>query len=184
MAGPAPAPDGRDRPDGPDGSGGGDGTSSGGAARGPSPRRGVPVKVVLVVLLLLSALYLGLLVQQGVRLMTTGEPVALALGLAVLLVPLLCGWAVVREVLFGRATERMADELAAAGTLPVDDLRRRPSGRVVREDAERLYTRYRAEVEDRPQDWAAWFRLSLAYDASGDRRRARSAARHAIELRG
>ncbi|WP_298804927.1 hypothetical protein [uncultured Pseudokineococcus sp.] len=144
----------------------------------------MPAKAVVVVLLLLSALYLALLVQQGVRLLLTGEVVGVLLGLAVLLVPVLCGWAVVRELLFGRASERLADELAAAGALPVDDLRRRPSGRVVREDAERLFTRYRAEVEERPEDWAAWYRLSLAYDAAGDRRRARAAARHAIELRG
>jgi len=151
---------------------------------GPGPRRGVPTKAVLAVLLLLSALYLGLLVQQGVRLVATGEVVGVLLGLAVLLVPLLCGWAVVRELLFGRATGRLADELAAGGGLPVDDLQRRPSGRVVRADAERLFTRYRGEVEADPDDWAAWFRLSLAYDASGDRRRARAAARHAVELHG
>jgi len=154
------------------------------AAGAPAPRRGVPVKAVLAVLLLLSALYLALLVRQGVRLVSTGEVVGVLLGAAVLIVPVLCGWAVVREVIFGRDTERLADELAATGGLPVDDLRRRPSGRVVRADAERLFTRYRAEVEAEPQDWAAWFRLSLAYDASGDRRRARAAARHAIELHG
>ncbi|MEJ5945877.1 hypothetical protein WDZ17_11290 [Pseudokineococcus basanitobsidens] len=137
---------------------------------------------MLAVLLLLSALYLGLLVQQGVRLLATGEVVGVLLGVAVLLVPLLVGWAVVREILFGAATQRLADELAASGGLPVDDLQRHPSGRVVREDAERLFTRYRAEVEQDDGDWARWFRLSLAYDAAGDRRRARAAARHAISL--
>lgn len=155
-------------------------SSPGGGGR---PRR-VPAKAVVVVLLLLSALYLALLVQQGLRLLSTGEVVGVLLGLAVLLVPVLCAWAVVRELLFGRASERLADELAARGGLPVDDLQRRPSGRVVREDAERLYARHRAEVEQRPEDWAAWYRLSLAYDAAGDRRRARAAARHAIELHG
>lgn len=155
-----------------------------GRPEGPPRRRGVPTKVVLLALVLLSALYLALLVQQGVRLVLTGEVVAVLLGAGVLLVPLLCGWAVVRELMFGRATERLADELAAVGGLPVDDLQRRPSGRVVRADAERLFSRCRAEVEEDPDDWARWFRLSLAYDASGDRRRARAAVRHAIELHG
>ncbi|ROP43665.1 hypothetical protein [Pseudokineococcus lusitanus] len=139
-------------------------------------------KVVVGVLLALSLLYLGLLVQQGVRLLSTGEPVGVGLGLAVLLVPLLCGWAVLRELRFGLATQRLARELDAAGALPVDDLRRRPSGRVVREDAARLFEASRAEVDAAPHDWASWFRLSLAYDAAGDRRRARAAARHAISL--
>jgi hypothetical protein len=142
----------------------------------------VRTKVVVGVLLALSLLYLGLLVQQGVRLLRTGEPVGVGLGLAVLLVPLLCGWAVVRELRFGLATQRLARELDAAGALPVDDLRRRPSGRVVREDAARLFEASRAEVDAAPDDWASWFRLSLAYDAAGDRRRARAAARHAISL--
>ena len=141
-------------------------------------------KVVVGVLLALSLLYLGLLVQQGVRLLRTGEPVAVGLGLAVLLVPLLCGWAVLRELRFGLATQRLARELAATGGLPVDDLRRRPSGRVVREDAARLFEASKVEVDAAPDSWASWFRLSLAYDAAGDRRRARAAARHAISLHG
>jgi len=37
-------------------------------------------------------------------------------------------------------------------------------------------------VEAHPDDWRAWYRLGLAYDASGDRRRARGAVRQAIQL--
>ncbi|HBH56016.1 MAG TPA: hypothetical protein DDY46_05235, partial [Kocuria sp.] len=40
----------------------------------------------------------------------------------------------------------------------------------------------RREVEARPEDWAGWYRLSLAYSASGDGRRARGAMRTAIAL--
>ncbi|MEJ5915878.1 hypothetical protein [Pseudokineococcus sp. 1T1Z-3] len=151
---------------------------------GPARRRrgGARTKVVVGVLLVLSVLYLVRLADWGVRLLGSGEVVGVLLGVGVIIVPLLVGWAIVREVLFGAASQRLADELAATGGLPVDDLRRRPSGRVVREDAERLFTRYRAEVEEDDNDWARWYRLSLAYDASGDRRRARAAARHAISL--
>jgi Flp pilus assembly protein TadD len=39
-------------------------------------------------------------------------------------------------------------------------------------------------VEQDPASWRAWFRLGLAYDASGDRRRARGAIRRAIALQG
>jgi Flp pilus assembly protein TadD len=42
----------------------------------------------------------------------------------------------------------------------------------------------RAQVEERPDDWRSWFRLALAYDAAGDRTRAREAARHALALHG
>ena len=60
----------------------------------------------------------------------------------------------------------------------------RPSGRVVRSEADALFPAYRADVEAHPDDWRAWYRLGLAYDASGDRRRAREAVRRAIRLEG
>ena len=44
------------------------------------------------------------------------------------------------------------------------------------------FPKYQAEVEAAPDSWQAWLRLGLAYDASGDRRRARWATRKAIAL--
>jgi len=35
-------------------------------------------------------------------------------------------------------------------------------------------------VEDAPADWSRWYRLAVAYDVAGDRRRARAAMRTAI----
>ena len=57
-----------------------------------------------------------------------------------------------------------------------------PSGRIEREAADSVFPRYKSDVEQHPEDWRAWFRLALAYDASGDRRRARWATRQAIKL--
>ena len=129
------------------------------------------------------ALYLVAIGWRGVLLLGSGEPVGVALGVGLLVLPLVGAWAVVRELRFGRDTERLAAELDAVGGLPVDDLPRRPSGRVERTAADALYARFRAEVDQAPQDWAAWFRLSCAYDVAGDRKRARAAMRHAIDLR-
>jgi Flp pilus assembly protein TadD len=42
----------------------------------------------------------------------------------------------------------------------------------------------RAQAEAAPEDWRSWYRLALAYDAAGDRTRARAAARHALALHG
>lgn len=130
------------------------------------------------------ALYLVAIGWRGVLLLGSGEPVGVALGVGLLVLPLVGAWAVVRELRFGRDTERLAAELDAVGGLPVDDLPRRPSGRVERAAADALYARFRAEVDQAPQDWAAWFRLSCAYDVAGDRKRARAAMRHAIDLHG
>ena len=48
--------------------------------------------------------------------------------------------------------------------------------------ADAQFAQMREEAEAQPDDWRAWFRLALAYDAAGDRTRARAAARHAVAL--
>ncbi|NAZ82971.1 hypothetical protein GTR02_14220 [Kineococcus sp. R8] len=137
----------------------------------------------MVVSCLALAFYFVLLGRLGVGLIGTGEWAGVSLGVALVLLPLVGAWAVWRELAFGRATERLGRELAEAGQLPVDDLDRTASGRVDRAAGSAMYERCRAEVEASPEDAGAWFRLAIAYDAAGDRRRGRAAARHAVRLR-
>jgi hypothetical protein len=124
--------------------------------------------------------YAVLLGWRGVLLIGTGDPVAVVLGIAVLVIPVLGGYLVWRELQFGRQTEVLARELEASGGLPVDDLPRRPSGRIDRAAADEAFGKYKAEAEAAPDDWRVWFRLSTAYDAAGDRKRARATMRAAI----
>jgi hypothetical protein len=133
--------------------------------------------------LLIAAVFVAyavLLGWRGVLLIGTGDPVAVGLGIAVLVIPLVGAYLVWREIQFGRQTESLARELADAGGLPVDDLPRRPSGRIDRTAADAAFAQYKAEAEAAPDDWRVWFRLSTAYDAAGDRRRARASMRTAI----
>lgn len=130
----------------------------------------------------LLALYLVLVADRSVRLVATGEPVAIGLGVALIILPLIAAWALMRELLFGIRTERLVKYLEAEHNLPEDELPKRPSGRPDRAAADAEFDRYRAEVDAAPESWRAWFRLGLAYDASGDRRRARAALRRAIAL--
>ncbi len=128
------------------------------------------------------AVYLLAVGQRGLVLILDGRPAFVLLGVGVLTLPLIGVWVVVKELSFGRATERLGTELAAAGALPVDNLPRRPSGRVNRAAADAAFASYQREVEAAPGSWVAWFRLGLAYDAAGDRTRARRAMRRAIAL--
>ncbi len=137
-------------------------------------------KRVVVVIAVVFVAYAGLLGWRGVLLIGTGEPVAVGLGLAVLVIPLVGLYLVWRELQFGRRTEALAQELDLEGGLPVDDLPRRPSGRIERSAADAAFAQYQSEVEAAPDDWRTWFRLSTAYDAAGDRRRARASMRTAI----
>lgn len=124
--------------------------------------------------------YAVLIGWRGVLLIKAGTAVSIVLGLAVLVIPLVGAYLVWREIQFGRRTEVLARELEAVGGLPVDDLPRRPSGRIDQAAADEAFGRYKAEAEAAPDDWRVWFRLSTAYDAAGDRRRAREAMRTAI----
>jgi tetratricopeptide (TPR) repeat protein len=139
-------------------------------------------KLVVAVLVVAFAFYAATIGWRGVLLVADGRPVAVALGLGVVVLPLVAAYAIWRELQFGFAAERLARELAERGELAVDDLPRRPSGRVERTAADEAFDAFRRDAEAQPDDWAAWFRLGTAYDAAGDRRRARAAVRHAIEL--
>lgn len=132
----------------------------------------------------LMTLYLVVLAQRAVLFVISGEPAGIAISVGLLILSLVGAWALVRELWFGVRSGRLARILEEEGGLPVDDLPTRASGRPIRDAADASFPAYQAEVEQDPASWRAWFRLGLAYDASGDRRRARGAIRRSIALHG
>ena len=139
-----------------------------------STRIGVAVMAVALLV------YILLVGQRAIVLLMTGDPVAVAMGVALIVLPLIGAWALWRELWFGIRAERLGRRLEAERALPDEPVAVKPSGRVERADADALFPRYRAEVERAPEDWRAWYRLGLAYDGAGDRRRARAAIREAM----
>ncbi len=136
----------------------------------------------VVVMSVLLALYLALAGWRAVALLASGEALATVFGVALLVLPLIGAWGLVVELRFGLRSARLGRILGEEGGLPAVPVEAQPSGRVDREAADAEFPRFAAEAEAAPDDWRAWFRLGLAYDASGDRRRARRAVRHAIAL--
>jgi len=134
------------------------------------------------VMAVLLGLYLVFAVYYAFVLFGTGEPIAVGLGVALLVLPVLGAGFIAAEILFGVRSERLARRMEAEGALPAEEVPVTASGRIDRAAADELFPRYRAAVESSPEDWRAWFRLALAYDAAGDRRRARWATRQAIRL--
>lgn len=109
-------------------------------------------------------------------------PIGVTMGVAVLAFPLLGLWAIYRELRFGLKVEAIGKELEDAGEWPVFQLVLRPSGRPTRESADANFKTFAEAAEQNPQSWKAAFALSLAYDACGDRPRARKAMAEAIAL--
>jgi cytochrome c-type biogenesis protein CcmH/NrfG len=142
----------------------------------------VRIRVAVVVMALLLGLYLVFAIRYGVVLIGVGEPIGIALGSALLVLPVLAAGAIVAELMFTVRADRLGRQLVAEGGVPDEQLEVRPSGRIDRAAADAVFPRYQRDAEDNPGDWRAWFRLGLAYDAAGDRRRARWATREAIRL--
>lgn len=130
----------------------------------------------------LLVLYMVLVAQLAVRFLTVDEPTAKAMGIALFALPLVGLWALVAELVFGIRSEGLGRKLAAEGSDSFAELPRLPSGRVERAAADAAFPLFQAETEGAPDSWRSWYRLGLAYDACGDRRRARGAIRHAIAL--
>ena len=138
-------------------------------------------KVGALVMAALLVLYLALVGSRAVQFVQTGEPVAIAMGVALLVLPIIAAWALWRELAFGLRSQALVRRLEEEGSLDLG-IPSLPSGRPERAVADAAFPAFRAAAEAEPESWRAWLRLGLAYDAAGDRRRARSAVRRAIEL--
>ncbi|MDT4894535.1 MAG: hypothetical protein QOE97_3570 [Pseudonocardiales bacterium] len=136
-----------------------------------------------VVGLLVAALaaYFVLIGYRGIYLLGQDRTALKVLGVAVLVLPVIGIWVVLAEIRFGRATERLGARLDDEGAEPEPELPRSAGGRVDRRAADALFEIRRGAVEARPDDWRGWYRLALAYDLAGDRKRARAAMRTAIQ---
>lgn len=149
----------------------------------PDARRRLPRGLVgALAVTALLALYVWAIATRGVAMISSGEPLLIGIGIAVLIIPLLVIGLIAREFRLASRVQRMADELAGAGELPVDDLPRSPGGRIDRAAADEAFGAVRDAVDAAPEDWRTWYHLAFAYDASGDRRRARGALRKASAL--
>lgn len=132
---------------------------------------------VMSVLLILYFVFAGV---RAVALLASGTPLAIAMGVALIVLPLIGAWALGRELLFGVRSTALVDALESEGLLPDDLGTATATGRADRDVADTVFGRYREAAEAAPEDWRAWARLGIVYDACGDRSRARAAMREAI----
>lgn len=141
-----------------------------------SPKLGAAISIALL------AVYLVVLSKWALGMIAIGTPLGISLGLLVFSFPLLGAYSIYRELRFGLRVEAMGRELEAAGEWPVFQLVLRPSGRPTRESADENFKQVAKVAEENPDDWKSAFALSLAYDACGDRPRARKAMAEAMAL--
>jgi cytochrome c-type biogenesis protein CcmH/NrfG len=147
--------------------------------------RTLRIQLLVAFLCVAMLVYFVLLGHMAVAMITTGRPVAVGLGLALLIMPVIGLWAMIATLRAGFAHQKLARLIADDGMeLDTSALPRRPSGRIERDAADALFATVRTEVERDPDDWRRWYRLARAYDCAGDRRRAREAMKTALVLHG
>jgi cytochrome c-type biogenesis protein CcmH/NrfG len=138
-------------------------------------------KIWVLIMSLLTAAYMILLGSRGVVLIADPNWIAKAMGLLILVFPILGIWSLYMELRFGLAAQALVLRARKAG-VPELMVELRPSGKAVKQSALIAFEGAKSTAEADPENWESWVRLSEGYDASGDRKRARSAMRHAILL--
>lgn len=139
-------------------------------------------KIGAVATTALVIMYVAILGERGVLLISEPNPVAKVMGFLILVFPILALWGIASELVFGVRIEKLAKSIEQEGRWPNFEFKLRPSGRPERESARAEFEKYKVLAQDNPEDYHVWFSLGLAYDASGDRRRARAAMRKALAL--
>lgn len=129
-------------------------------------------------------LYIVVAGWLAVMFFAVDTPVSIGMGIALIVLAPLGGWALLRELVFGFGADRLGRALDAEGGMPPAPAELRPSGRLRAQDVDPLLSRYAAEAEAAPADWRARYRLGVVQDAAGRRKDARASIREAIRLAG
>lgn len=140
-------------------------------------------KLGAIVMTALLGVYLTLVAERSIALVSSSEPIAIAIGSLMLFLPALAAWGIFLELRFGLRIEKLGEILKKENSWPRFDFELRPSGRPTKDSAEAVFAIYREAAQQDENNWRVWFALGLAYDAAGDRPRARKAMRTAIALR-
>jgi cytochrome c-type biogenesis protein CcmH/NrfG len=145
--------------------------------------RALRIQLLIGFMCVALVVYFVLLGRIAMAFVSTGEPAAIGLGLALMILPLIGVWVMVSTLRAGLAHQRLARIVNDEGMeLDVSKLPRMPSGRIHRDAADALFQTVRDELEHDPDNWRRWYRLARAYDYAGDRRRAREAMKKAVEM--
>jgi hypothetical protein len=139
-------------------------------------------KTGALIMAMLVVIYLFLVAERSYALVISGDLIGVAIGSLMLFLPVVAAWGIFMEMRFGLRIEKLGKELESQNAWPDFPFEFRPSGRPTKESAQKVFDVYRKQTEADETNWRSWFILGLAYDAAGDRSRARFAMRRAIAL--
>lgn len=127
-------------------------------------------------------LYLAVAIWLGVMFVSVGTVVSIGMGITLFVLTPIGAWALIREMQFGFAADRLGRILDSEGGMPQVETDLTPSGRIASADADPLISRYSAVADETTTDWRARYRLGIVQDAAGRRKDARASIREAIRV--
>jgi tetratricopeptide (TPR) repeat protein len=130
----------------------------------------------------LVIMYVALLSNTAIALVSSDDTIARLIGALLFVFPIFAIWSIFKEFAFGIKIEKLGKLLEAQNGWPEFRFDVRPSGRPIKESADKEFDRFREKTQANPNDWRNWFALGLVYDAAADRARARACMRKAIKL--
>ena len=145
--------------------------------------RALRIQLLIGFMCVALVVYFFLLGRIALAFLTSGEPAAIGLGAALMIMPLIGIWVLVSTLRAGLAHQRLGRIVKDEGMeLDVSSLPRMASGRIERVAADALFATVRDELEQDPDNWRHWYRLARAYDYAGDRGRARETMKKAVRM--
>ena len=132
-------------------------------------------KRIAFILTAVLLVYLGFAFSRGLDLLNTDNSAVKLLGFCVLVLPLLGGWLIVREIRFGFKSSSMGQQVAE-DLLPSREIKLRSP------QADEYLESAVARTKDAQNIWQNWFCVALGYDLVGERKLARESMQYAVEL--
>lgn len=141
-----------------------------------------PAFLAAIAMTAVLSLYFVFVADFAFAFVRSDDLIARGLGAALLILPFVGAWWLFHEWRLGIATQRMASQLEREGRLPLHDGELDAQGRLTEDASQAIFEVARRGVDDKPDDWAAWFHVAHAYEANGDRKMTRASMRHAADL--
>lgn len=132
-------------------------------------------KRIAFILASVLLVYLGFAFSRGLDLLKTNSNSVKLLGLCVLVLPILGGWLVFREVRFGFKSTSMGQQISE-DLLPSSEIKPRSL------QADEYLEVAVARAKEAQDEWQNWFCVALGYDLVGERKLARESMQFAVEL--
>ncbi|MCX6404991.1 MAG: hypothetical protein NTW81_05760 [Actinobacteria bacterium] len=132
-------------------------------------------KRIAFILTAVLLVYLGFAFSRGIDLLRTDNGSVKLLGLCVLVLPMLGGWLVIREVRFGFKSSQMGQQVSE-NLLPSREIKPRSP------QADEYLEGAVARTKEAQEVWQNWFCVALGYDLVGERKLARESMQYAVEL--